>query len=585
MKQLYHLYALLKPFLGEILLSILLGIATVFAGIGLLGTSAWLIASAALQPSIAELQVAIVGVRFFGISRGVFRYLERLVSHSVNLNLLSNLREDFYRRVEPGAPINLHPYRSGDLLDRVMGDLEILQNFYVRVVAPIVVAVVVSVGVSIFIGGYVVECGVILAGGLLINGLLLPAVALLASRPIIDSITQTRTEISSAMVETLQGLEDLQSNNVQDCWFGKIEKVISQAGDRQNQLITVNACGSGIFLLVMNFTILAIMWAAIPNVTSGELNGVALAVLVLIASACFEAVAPMLLAAVNLNASLNSARRLFSINGTTPPVTSSTGSPIPPGYDLVLKDLSFTYRDEIHPVLQNIYLELRKGERKAIVGVSGAGKTSLLHILIRFLDPSGGHIVVDGIDLHKIDPADIHKIFGIIPQSSYIFNATLRENLRLARANALDEDLLKALSLAELNDWLASLPNGLDTWLEEHGMNISAGERQRLSAARIILQDPPLVLLDEPTANLDPINENRLLENLFTVFRDKGILMTTHKLPLLESMDEIMVLDKSIIVERGSYSELIRKKGLFKRMIELSNDLLPLDGEKSEIAN
>jgi ATP-binding cassette subfamily C protein CydC len=582
MKQFRLLLSLLKPFLGEILLSILLGIATVSAGIGLLGTSAWLIASAALHPSIAELQVAIVGVRFFGISRGVFRYLERLISHSVNLNLLSNLRENFYRRIEPGAPANLHPYRSGDLLDRVMGDLEILQNFYVRVVAPFVVAVVITLAVSLFTGGYLVECGIILAAGLIINGFLLPAVTMLISRPIIQQITEARAEISSSVVETLQGLEDLQSYNVQNRWMNEVEKKIEQAGQRQNQLTTINALGSGVNLLILNFTILAILWGAIPRVNSGDLAGVSLAVLLLAASASFEATVSMPSVAANLNASLDSARRLFSINGSTPQAATDAMLSIPSGYEVVLEDVSFSYQEDHHSILKNINLKLKKGEKKALIGASGAGKTSLLNILLRFYDSFTGCVEVGGTDLRKIDPANIHKVFGIIPQFPYIFNASLRENLLLAKANATDEDLLKALSLAELNDWFATLANGLDTWLGEHGTKMSAGERQRLATARIILQDPPVVLLDEPTANLDPINESRLLDTLFRIFEGKGMLLTTHKLRILDSMDEIIVLDNSTIIERGGYNELMSKDGIFKRLIELDHDLLLPDGEHSE---
>ncbi len=585
MKHLCLLLSLLKPFLGEILLSILLGIATVSAGIGLLGTSAWLIASAALHPSIAELQVAIVGVRFFGISRGVFRYLERLTSHSVNLNLLSNLRENFYRRIEPGAPANLHPYRSGDLLDRVMGDLEILQNFYVRVVAPFFVALVVTLAVSLFVGRYLVECGIILAAGLIINGFVLPAATVLISRPIIQRITATRAEISSTLVETLQGLEDLQSYNAQDRWMDKVEKEIEQAGHRQNQLTTVNALGSGIYLLILNFTILAILWAAIPKVNSGDLSGVTLAVLILAASASFEAVVSMPSAAANLNASLDSARRLFSIDGSTSQEVEETMLSFPSGRAVVLENVSFSYRDDQHGVLKNINLQLKKGEKKALVGTSGAGKTSLLNIFLRFNDSYTGRAEVDGIELKKIDPSNIHKIFGLIFQSPYIFNASLRENLQLANANAEDGDLLNALSLAELSNWFAALPHGLDTWLGEHGIKMSAGERQRLAAARIILQDPPVVLLDEPTANLDPINEARLLDTLFRIFKEKGILLTTHKLRLLDSMDEIMVLDHSTIVERGNYSELMRNDGIFKRLTELDFDLLLPNGEQAKVSD
>jgi len=212
MKALLRVLSLLKPFLLEVLLSLLLGVAAIAAGIGLLGTASFLIASAALHPSIAELQVAIVGVRFFGISRGVFRYLERLVSHSLNLRLTARLRVEFNRRIEPGAPANLQSRRSGDLLSRVMGDLETLENFYVRVVAPVVVALVVTLGMSLILGGYLPEIGLIMAGGLLVNGFLLPGITLLASRRTIQRLTGSRAVLSAQLVELMQRFEDLQTN-------------------------------------------------------------------------------------------------------------------------------------------------------------------------------------------------------------------------------------------------------------------------------------------------------------------------------------------------------------------------------------
>ncbi len=573
MKQFLHLVSLLRPFLGEILLSILLGIAAIGAGIGLLGTSAWLIASAALHPSIAELQIAIVGVRFFGISRGFFRYLERLTSHSVNLNLLSNLREDFYRRIEPGAPANLHPYRSGDLLDRVMGDLEVLQNFYVRVVAPVIVAVVVTAGMSLFAGGYAAGCGIILAAGLVINGLLLPAGSILISRPITERITNIRVEISSATVEVLQGLEDLQAYNVQERWFGKIEGENRKAGQAQEQLNLVNAAGSGIYLLVVSLTLLGIMWFAIPLVNSQEMSGVALAVLIMAAGASFEATASLPSAASNLNSSLASARRLFSIDGTAQS-SVEIGHCEPGGQELKIEKLSFSYTGNSPVILREVNLDLKRGQRKALVGVSGAGKTSLLNLLLGFQTSYTGKILVDGCEINNIDRAYLHRIFGVVPQSIYIFNASLRENLLLAKESASDEEICRALALVQLERWLKNLPQGLDTWLGEHGMKMSAGERQRLAAARIVLQDPPMVLLDEPTANLDPINETNLLDNLFSLFQDKGILLITHKLHLLEQMDEIILLHHSTIAEHGSYTTLMNRDGLFSRLAKLEDDRL-----------
>lgn len=575
MKSLIHLLLLLKPFLLEIILSITLGVAAVGTGIGLLGTSSWLIASAALHPSIAELQVAIVGVRFFGISRGLFRYLERLISHSVNLHLLSNLREDFYQRIEPGAPANLHPFRSGDLLDRVMGDLEVLENFYVRVIAPVVVAVVITLGTSVFIGGYLVECAVILASGLIINGFLLPAITLLISRSSIHQLTDTRSEISSLLVENLQGFEDLQTNNAAAEWFDILDKEVEQAGNLQNRLTLINALGSGFSIVVANLTVIGVVCAAIPQVNMGELDGVILAVMTLIAHASFEATAGMPAAAANLNASLNSARRLFSIGKSTWDTAEGSSLKSISNDDLLaLEEVSFSYPGERQMVLQDISFRLRKGQKKAIVGTSGAGKTSLLNLILRFQKPVSGRILLDGLDIQKIDLTQLHRMIGIVSQSPYIFMDSVRRNLLLAKPDASEEEMQNALQASKLDKWVNSLPDGLDAWVGEHGTKMSAGGRQRLALARIILQNPDIVLLDEPTANLDPVHESEVLNNIYSLFQDKGVLIVTHKPSLLKDMDEILILDRTMIVERGRMEELLNKGGQFQHLFELESDLL-----------
>ncbi|MRR32992.1 thiol reductant ABC exporter subunit CydC, partial [bacterium] len=315
MRTILRLLRFLTPFFWEICLSILLGIATISAGIGLLGTSAFLIASAALHPSIAELQVAIVGVRFFGISRAVFRYLERLVSHSVNLRVLSRLREWFYQQVEASPPADLHTRKAGDLLNRVMGDLEILENFYVRVVSPVVVALVVAAGVSLFIGAFDAALGMILATGLAVNGILLPILSILITRPLAKKMLEMRSDLSSRTVEWMQGLEDLQSSSAQDRWSDGILDKGKEGGRWQTRIATLNGINSGLGLLILNLTLLGLLWFAIPLVTQGVLSGVSLAVILLMGMAGFESVANLPQATVMLNSSLEAAKRIFELGG------------------------------------------------------------------------------------------------------------------------------------------------------------------------------------------------------------------------------------------------------------------------------
>ena len=575
MKPLTRLLAIFKLFTGEILLSLLLGIAAVAAGIGLLGSSAFIIASAALHPSIATLQVAIVGVRFFGISRGVFRYLERLVSHSVNLRVISRLRLDFMRRVEPGAPANLVTRQGGDLLQSVMGDLQVLENFYVRVISPVVVALVIVVGTSLFIGSFALELGVILFSGMLVSGFLQPVVALLVTRRASESLSRANAEISADLVEFLQGLEDIHATNTQREFIQRFQGEFNKAGRQQDRLAALGGLNSGVSLLLTNLTLLLIIYAAIPLVNAGTISGVTLAVISLVTLASFEVITPLNPAAQNFNASRAAAHRLFSFGKVDDPLTSIQKlTPATPLSSIRFEHVSFSFEGSEELLLENINFTLQPKRKIALVGASGAGKTSLLDLLVVFKYPSSGNIQMNGVDTRNIDPDGIRSNFSVLSQKPHIFNEDVRQNLLLAKPGATDEELVAAISQAGLSNWLSSLPEKLDTWIGERGIKMSGGERQRLAFARLYLQDRPYILLDEPTTSLDQVTAGEVMTNLFDWTEGKGMLIITHDLRWMPDMDEIMLLEKGRIIERGSLSVLLNRGGEFARMYQDEKDRL-----------
>jgi ATP-binding cassette subfamily C protein CydC len=575
MKPLTRLLAIFKLFTGEILLSLLLGIAAVAAGIGLLGSSAFIIASAALHPSIATLQVAIVGVRFFGISRGVFRYLERLVSHSVNLRVVSRLRLDFMRRVEPGAPANLVTRQGGDLLQSVMGDLQVLENFYVRVISPVVVALVIVVGTSLFIGSFALELGVILFSGMLVSGFLQPVVALLVTRRASESLSRANAEISADLVEFLQGLEDIHATNTQREFIQRFQGEFNKAGRQQDRLAALGGLNSGVSLLLTNLTLLLIIYAAIPLVNAGTISGVTLAVISLVTLASFEVITPLNPAAQNFNASRAAAHRLFSFGKVDDPLTSIQKlTPATPLSSIRFEHVSFSFEGSEELLLENINFTLQPKRKIALVGASGAGKTSLLDLLVVFKYPSSGNIQMNGVDTRNIDPDGIRSNFSVLSQKPHIFNEDVRQNLLLAKPGATDEELVAAISQAGLSNWLSSLPEKLDTWIGERGIKMSGGERQRLAFARLYLQDRPYILLDEPTTSLDQVTAGEVMTNLFDWTEGKGMLIITHDLRWMPDMDEIMLLEKGRIIERGSLSVLLNRGGEFARMYQDEKDRL-----------
>jgi ATP-binding cassette subfamily C protein CydCD len=566
---------------GWVALSVLLGALTVSSNVGLMGTSAFLISAAALHPELATLQVAIVGVRFFGIARGVFRYAERLTTHNVTFRLLARLRTWFYRALEPLAPARLMQYRSGDLLSRIIADVETLENFYVRVVAPPLVATVVGAGMTIFFGRYDLPLAWVYLAFMLVLGLGVPLLSWTLSRRAGTELVSRRAALQARLVDGIQGLADL-------LVFGRgtdySESLIAdgKAYDQtQRHLASLTGFSSALITLLVNLGMLTVLALAIPLVASGQVSGVMLAVLTLSAMAGFEAVLPLPLAAQTLSSSLQSARRLFEVVDEEPMVRDSlfvrrdllSAGPAT-NHELRITNLTFSYPDQSQPALQEINFQLTPGKRIAIVGPSGAGKSTLANLLMRFWDYSQGQILLDGRDFHEFAQEDVRRLVSVISQRTYFFNDTIRQNLLLVRPTATESEVENAAQRAQIHDFIIRSPKGYETIIGERGFRLSGGERQRLAIARALLKNAPIFLLDEPTANLDPLTERHLLDMLFTLTHDQSLLLITHRLVGLEHMAKILVLDHGRIIESGTHAELVAAGGLYRRLWDLQNRIL-----------
>ena len=561
--------------LSWVALSVLLGILTIGSNIALMGTSAWLISSAALHPSIADLQLAIVGVRFFGIARGIFRYLERLVSHNVTFRLLARFRVWFYQHLEPLAPALIMQYRSGDLLSRVVADVETLGDFYVRVVAPPLVAIFVSLGTAAFLAQYHISLGLMILALFACLGLGLPSLTHLASRNTGRELIERRTFLNTQLVDTIQGLADLvaygrvtdQLNKIKvtGCAYSQIQRQIS----RRAGFIT------SLSMLVTNLGMWLVFVAAIPLVHENLIPGVMLAVLCLVTLAAFESVSPLPLAASLLSSTSEAARRLFTTLDTPPTVIDPPQAlPAPSNVSLVIRDLHFRYAPDDPPALSGIDLNLPEGGNLAIVGPSGAGKSTLVNLLLRFYDYHDGQIMVGGHDLRHYAQDDIRRQISLVSQNTYFFNATICENLRLARPDATDDELVRAAKQAHIHEFISTLPKGYETFIGEKGLRLSGGERQRLAIARALLKSAPLLILDEPTANLDAITERQVLETLFGLMERRSTLLITHRLVGLERFAQIIVLDHGKIIERGRHAELLAADSIYRRLWDFQNRIL-----------
>jgi thiol reductant ABC exporter CydD subunit/thiol reductant ABC exporter CydC subunit len=561
-----RLLSFLRPLSGWVALSVLLAAAAIASNIGLLGASAYLIAQAALHPSVAALQVAIVGVRFFGIARSGLRYLERLVSHSANFRLLSELRTWFYRKLEPLAPAILIETQRGDLLDRLVADIDGLEDFYVRVVAPPLTALLVTVGMGLFLGIPYPPLGGILVIGLGLSGVGVPWLAAQLSRRPGAALVAARARLASGLVDAIQGLPDLLAYGRAGDHFVRLRESGRITGTAQVRLAAWGGLANSLNGLLTHLTLWLILWLAIPWVRSGALDGVTLAVIALLTLASFESTLPLGPAAQRLESALQSARRLFEIANARPAVTAPP-QPAPPPTDagLRIRALTFRYADSLTPALDSFSLDLPPGKRIGIIGPSGAGKSTLFNLLLRFWDYSQGSLVLAGRELREYAFEDVRRCLAVIAQNPALFSGTIRSNLLLAHPGASSQDLEQVLAQVHLQEWLAHLPDGLDTWIGERGLQVSGGERQRLAIARALLQDAPLWLLDEPTAHLDPQTRQAVAAMLQAVTRGRSLIWITHELSELDTLDEIIVLQDGRILEQGPPSILAARAGWYAR--------------------
>jgi thiol reductant ABC exporter CydC subunit len=531
----------------------LLGFATVLSSAGLMAAAAYIISFAALQPSIAALQVAIVGVRFFGLARAVFRYLERLVSHDITLRLLARWRVWFYQALEPLAPARLWQYQAGDLLNRAISEVGVLENLYVRGVAPPLTALLVAAAGAAFLSAFVPRLGWVLLGFLILGGAILPLGLYLSARRPGRALILARAHLSALLVDGIQGLPDLLACGQ----AGLYQQHIAQAGQvyyhAQARLNRLAAAQSALHGLIAQLCVLAVLAVATPYALSGELPGIWLGALMLAALACFEAVQPLSQAAQMLEAGVQAAGHLFQAVDAEPEVNEPIQPlPVPSSpTHLQVAGLSFSYPDGT-PALQDISFSLRRGQHLALVGPSGAGKTTLINLLLRYWEYHTGHISLDGQELSQFNGTALRAKFAVVGQDAYIFNASLRDNLSIARPEASQEEIEAAAKLAQIHEFIRGLPEGYDTWAGETGLRLSGGQRQRVAIARALLQESPILILDEPTANLDPATEQAVLQAIHAYARERMLLTITHRPAAMKMADQVIVLSEGRVVGRDA---------------------------------
>ncbi|MFF4318567.1 thiol reductant ABC exporter subunit CydD [Streptomyces sp. NPDC001568] len=555
---------------GRFRLGLLLGALAVGCSVGLLAVSGWLISRASEQPPVLYLMVAVTATRAFGLGRAVFRYAERLVSHDAVLRMLADLRVSVYRRLERIAPAGLREQRRGDLLSRLVADADALQDYWLRWLLPVGTAVLVGTGSVAFTAWLLPEAGAVLAVGLLAAGVGVPLISGACARRAERRLAPARGELATRVADLLTGTAEL---TVAGALAGR--KDLARESDGVLTRIAsrgafATGLGGGLSALVCGLTVVFAALAGAAGVAGGRLSGVAMAVVVLTPLAAFEAVSGLPLAVQYRQRVRRSAERVYEVLDAPVPVTEpaepleAPASPFP----LRLTGLAARHPGQERDALHGTDLTLEAGRRIAVVGPSGSGKTTLAQVLLRFLDPSDGTYTLGGIDVRALDGDDVRRAVGLCAQDAHLFDSSVRENLRLARPAASEAELREALAAARLLEWVEGLPDGLDTLVGEHGERISGGQRQRLALARALLADFPVLVLDEPAEHLDLATADALTSDLLAATEGRTTVLITHRLAGLEAVDEVLVLDRGAVVQRGAHAELAAVEGPLRTLLD-----------------
>ncbi|ROO51022.1 ATP-binding cassette subfamily C protein CydC [Micromonospora sp. Llam0] len=584
--------SLARPYLGRLVGAGLLAAATEAAALALMATAVWLLITAAGRPPLDAVTVAIVGVRALAISRGVLRYTERLAGHDATLRVVTDVRFRIFTALAARRPTAED--RSGDALSRLVSDVEAVQDLLLRVLVPGAAAATVAVLAVAGAATVSPAAALALAAGLAVAGGGLPAVAALLTRRTADRVAPLRGEFAADGADLIHGAADLAA-------FGGTADALRRSTRRARELARLErrlaATGwavDGVGVLVAGLTVAAVTVTALRDGVGGVLVGVlavgALAAvemsLALVAAARqwaqlrggLRRVADLLTEAGQAATGQVDGERAETERAETEQAnaesrTTGRAAADPAGAaaadgrqrpTTVLDGVTVRYRAGTSPALDRLDLSLPPGRRIAVVGPSGAGKSTLLGVLTGAVPPDGGRVTVDGVDLADVPAGVRHRLVGGLLAEAYVFNATVRDNLVLGRPTATDDDLAAAAAAAGLFDWVRDQPDGWQTLVGAAGSRISGGQRQRLALARALLAGPSVLVLDEPTEGLDPAAADTVLASALAAADDRTVVLVTHRLTGLESMDEILVLDAGRIVQRGDHAELTGRPGWYQ---------------------
>ncbi|HEY3703300.1 MAG TPA: thiol reductant ABC exporter subunit CydC, partial [Acidimicrobiales bacterium] len=578
----------------------LLGAGAIGAAIGLLATSAWLISRASQRPSESALGLAIVGVQFFALSRGLLRYGERLVGHDAAFRVLADLRTRVYRRLETLAPTGLPAFRSGDLLARLVQDVDSLQDVVLRVIPPFAIAVVVGGATVGLIWWLLPASGLILLASLVLAATIVPWLTGSLARRSESGQAAARGELAASVIDLIDGAPDLAVFGATGAQLGRVAAADAELTRAASASASTAGIGLALTTLLAGLATWGSLLVGVPAVHSGRLDGTLLAVIVLVPLAAFELVVGLPVATQCLQRTRRSAERVFAVMDAPAPVAEpSVPAPVPGvisrvahhvesgrwegaadgsfrhnaerdqrarSHALRAESVSARYPGQPARAVDGVDVELPPGRRVAVIGPSGAGKSALAAVLLRFLPYEDGSVALDGVELDTLAGADVRTVVGLVTQDAHIFATTLAQNVRVGRHDATDAELRAALGRVGLGPWLEELPAGLSTEVGGRGTRLSGGQRQRVAVARAVLAEFPVLVLDEPAEHLDQPAADAMTADLLDLTSGRSTVLITHRLAGLDAVDEVVVLDEGRVVERGTHDELLGGGGRYAEL-------------------
>ncbi|MDN0005382.1 cysteine/glutathione ABC transporter ATP-binding protein/permease CydC [Providencia stuartii] len=550
-----------------ILLGMILAIVTLLASIGLLTLSGWFLAGAAIAgfPGLYYFNYMLpaAGVRGAAIFRTAGRYAERLVSHDATFRVLAHLRVFAFSKILPLSPGGISRFRQGEILNRLVADVETLDHLYLRVLSPIFAAFVV-IFVLIF-GLSFLDPRLAWTLGCIMLFLLftLPFVFYRAGKPIGQELTYLRAHYRTVLTSALQGQAELTLFGALPRFRQTLANIESQWQGRQQQQANLTGVSQAIILFASGFTATLLLWMAADHVGGNTNPGALIALFVFCALAAFEALGPVAVAFQHMGQVIASAERVSQLIDAKPEVTfPDNGLSLPQLKSLVVDNISFTYPEQPFAVLKQVSLSLLPGQHIALLGKTGCGKSTLLQLLTRAWDVDSGMIKINGQNISDYSEQALRSLMSVVPQRVHIFSDTLRNNLLLANDKATDKQLIEVLDQVGLGNLLEN-EQKLNAWMGEGGRQLSGGEQRRLGIARALLHNTPLILMDEPTEGLDAQTEQQILALLKEKCADKALIVITHRMQGIEQMDTICVMDNGEIVEQGSHQALLDLKGRY----------------------